>query len=506
MARGQIIVETSQLDSAAGRVEDLANTYKTNYNGLFSTVQALQNSWSGTDNTAFTNQIEGFRDDFQRMEQLTLPEAMGALISRCKSTRTTMADLRRANGRNDTKARPRVEEKLFLLDRVWDMYNLMCMQGDMADYDDMVIQATELVRAGGPFGKRYTHVLVDEYQDVSPALVGLLQAIRARTGFRLFCVGDDWQSIYSFSGGDVWQFYGFGEIWKGFGTVSVSRIETTYRCPQTIVDLSGRFVSANPMQQRKEVRGVRDPPFRPAQLLPVNSDRDIPKAIANRLDFIDPGESVFVIGRTRADVYARNIKRVGASSEFDIYVHGRFFTDVTLHIPGMHNVKNALAATAACICLGVRPNAVKYGLAGFNGAGRRFEFKGKYNGADVYDDYAHHPGELKALLDAVEPLGYKRTILVFQPHTYSRTAALFEDFIDQLRRPDVTYLAEIYAARETNAFGISSADLAQHIPGSLFLDSFEEIESSLRATARPGDVILTVGAGNVYRIGEDIVE
>ena len=179
---------------------------------------------------------------------------------------------------------------------------------------------------------------------------------------------------------------------------------------------------------------------------------------------------------------------------------------VTLHIPGIHNVKNALAATAACICLGVRPNAVKYGLAGFNGAGRRFEFKGKYNGADVYDDYAHHPGELKALLDAVEPLGYKRTILVFQPHTYTRTAALFDDFIEQLCRPDVTYLAEIYAARETNTFGISSADLARQIPGSLFFDSFEEIENSLRATASPGDVILTVGAGNVYKIGEDIVE
>ena len=154
----------------------------------------------------------------------------------------------------------------------------------------------------------------------------------------------------------------------------------------------------------------------------------------------------------------------------------------------------------------MRPNAVKYGLAGFNGAGRRFEFKGKYNGADVYDDYAHHPGELKALLDAVEPLGYKRTILVFQPHTYSRTAALFEDFIEQLCRPDVTYLAEIYAARETNTFGISSADLARQIPGSLFFDSCEEIENSLRATARPGDVILTVGAGNIYKIGEDIVE
>ena len=233
-----------------------------------------------------------------------LPEAMGALISRCKSTGTTIGDLRRANGRNDTKTRPRVEEKLSLLDRVWDEYNMLCMQGDMADYDDMVIQATESVRAGGPYGKRYTHVLVDEYQDVSPTLVGLLRAIRDRTGFRLFCVGDDWQSIYSFSGGDVWQFYDFEKVWGGYGTVSVSRIETTYRCPQTIVDLSGRFVSANPMQQRKEVKGVRDPPFRPVQLLPVNSDRDIPRAIANRLDFIDPGETVFVIGRTRADVYA----------------------------------------------------------------------------------------------------------------------------------------------------------------------------------------------------------
>ncbi len=233
-----------------------------------------------------------------------LPEAMGALISRCKSTGTTIGDLRRSNGRNDTRTRPRVEEKLSLLDRVWDEYNMLCMQGGMADYDDMVIQATESVRSGGPYGKRYTHVLVDEYQDVSPTLVGLLRAIRDRAGFRLFCVGDDWQSIYSFSGGDVWQFYDFEKVWGGYGTVSVSRIETTYRCPQTIVDLSGRFVLANPMQQRKEVKGVRDPLFSPVQLLPVNSDRDIPKAIANRLDFIDPGESAFIIGRTRADVYA----------------------------------------------------------------------------------------------------------------------------------------------------------------------------------------------------------
>ena len=166
----------------------------------------------------------------------------------------------------------------------------------------------------------------------------------------------------------------------------------------------------------------------------------------------------------------------------------------------------AEAATAACISLGVRPTAVKYGLAGFNGAGRRFEFKGKYNGADIYDDYAHHPGELRALLDAVQPLGYRRVILVFQPHTYSRTAALFDKFVEQLRRPDVCYLAEIYAAREKNTIGISSADLARKLPNGIFFADNTELEKALRAMASPGDIILTVGAGDVYKIGEHLLQ
>ena len=208
----------------------------------------------------------------------------------------------------------------------------------------------------------------------------------------------------------------------------------------------------------------------------------------------------------KADVTARNIEFKGANSHFDVIYKGRKFTDVTLHVPGMHNVKNALAATAAAICLGIRPTAVKYGLAGFNGAGRRFEFKGKYNGADVYDDYAHHPGELKVLLDTVEQLGYTRTILVFQPHTYSRTAALFDDFVAQLRRPDVLVLAEIYAAREKNTIGISSAALADRVKGSIYCPSFAELDSTLRALARPGDIILTVGAGDVYKVGESLVK
>ena len=221
----------------------------------------------------------------------------------------------------------------------------------------------------------------------------------------------------------------------------------------------------------------------------------------------DIPRKIMTFGLSReADVYAENIEFLGANSHFDIMFKGKLFTDVTLHVPGLHNVKNALAATAAAICLGVRPNAVKYGLAGFNGAGRRFEFKGKYNGADVYDDYAHHPGELKALLDTVEGLNYKRCILVFQTHTYTRTAALFEDFVTQLKRPDVLLLAEIFAAREKNTIGISSAALAERVEGAEFYPTFPELEEELKRKAQPGDIILTVGAGDVYKIGENIVE
>ena len=207
-----------------------------------------------------------------------------------------------------------------------------------------------------------------------------------------------------------------------------------------------------------------------------------------------------------ADVYARNIEYRGASSHFDIMYRGKLFTDVTLNVPGVHNVKNALAATAACICVGIKPTAVKYGLAGFNGAGRRFEFKGKFNGADVYDDYAHHPGELKALIDMVFELNYKRVVVAFQPHTYSRTAALFDEFVQQLSRPDVLVLAEIFAAREKNDIGISSNDLAKRIDNAIFCPTFDDLEAALRKIAQPGDIILTVGAGNVYTVGEKLVK
>ena len=191
---------------------------------------------------------------------------------------------------------------------------------------------------------------------------------------------------------------------------------------------------------------------------------------------------------------------------FDVLCDGEIYCHVSLSVYGRHNALNALAAAAAAWMLGIPGEAVTVGLAGFRGAGRRMEFKGTFNGADVYDDYAHHPGELAATVDAVRAMGYRRMIMAFQPHTYTRTSALFEDFVAQLMKPDVVLLAEIYAARERNTIGISSRDLAEKIPGSIYCATLPEVTQRLKEIAQPGDVILTVGAGDIYRAGEALVK
>ena len=134
------------------------------------------------------------------------------------------------------------------------------------------------------------------------------------------------------------------------------------------------------------------------------------------------------------------------------------------------------------------------------------QYKGKFRGADIYDDYAHHPDELAATIDAVRTMGYERMIVAFQPHTYTRTKALFDDFVRELRRADHVVLAEIYAAREHNTIGISSKDLAERIEGSAYCRTLPEVTSYLSTIAREGDVILTVGAGDIYKAGEALLK
>ncbi len=228
----------------------------------------------------------------------------------------------------------------------------------------------------------------------------------------------------------------------------------------------------------------------------------------NTMDTVNGiGRNIITFGiENDADVMAKNIECKHGMLNFDVYYRGEKYTSVSMHVPGLHNVKNALAASAAAINGGISPECISQALATFTGAGRRFEYKGSLNGAKVYDDYAHHPGEIHALIDAAKSQDCKRIILCFQPHTYSRTKALFDDFVRELSRADVLYLSEIYAAREQNTIGISSRDLAEKIPGSTYCSSFSELENILRDTARPGDLILTVGAGNIYLVGEALAK
>ena len=204
--------------------------------------------------------------------------------------------------------------------------------------------------------------------------------------------------------------------------------------------------------------------------------------------------------RVRAESISRDWQH------FDVVCDDQIYCHLNLQVLGRHNVLNALAAAGAAWLLGVPGEAVAAGLATFTGADRRLQFKGKFNGADVYDDYAHHPGELAATIEAVRSMDYKRIVLAFQPHTYTRTHALFHDFVRELKKPDVVVLAEIYAARERNTVGISSRNIQNEIPGAAYCETLPEVTEYLRSIAQPGDVILTVGAGDIYRAGEALLK
>ena len=191
---------------------------------------------------------------------------------------------------------------------------------------------------------------------------------------------------------------------------------------------------------------------------------------------------------------------------FDVVCDGKHYCRLSLSVVGRHNALNALAAAGTAWMLGIDGEFAARGLETFRGAGRRMEFKGTFNGADIYDDYAHHPGELAATIDAVRTMDYKRLVLAFQPHTYTRTKALFSDFVRELKRADQVVLAEIYAARERNTVGISSLDLAEQVPGAVYCETLPEVTEYLSSHVGAGDIVLTVGAGDIYRAGEALLK
>ena len=212
-------------------------------------------------------------------------------------------------------------------------------------------------------------------------------------------------------------------------------------------------------------------------------------------------------GINNGDILAKNIiyKENGAGS-FEVYKGDIKLFDLSLNVPGKHNVLNALASVAASICLDIPFGKIIEGIQSFGGTHRRFELKGSINGITVIDDYAHHPTEIKATLEATKNYPHNKIYCVFQPHTYTRTSSLFSDFTHSFYNTDKLILADIYAAREKDTGVVSSdmlgAKIRENGVDCINLHSFLDIVKYLKENATEGDLILTVGAGDVFNVGE----
>lgn len=212
---------------------------------------------------------------------------------------------------------------------------------------------------------------------------------------------------------------------------------------------------------------------------------------------------------TRADCNYRAVNIVQNDRfgyTYTLVKDGTPLCEVSLAVPGRHNLMNSLAAAAACHHYGVAPEAIAKGLHEFTGVHRRFEILGKFNGVTVADDFAHHPTELQVTLSAAMGMGFQKVWAVFQPHTYSRTVLLMDDFVKALSIPDHVILTEILAVRETNTYNVYSQDLADKLDNAIVLDSFDTISDYVIERAEPGDLIITLGGGNIYRCAYEIVE
>lgn len=231
---------------------------------------------------------------------------------------------------------------------------------------------------------------------------------------------------------------------------------------------------------------------------------------ANTLEVVNRLENKklisFGLAKTN-DWYAENISMSnGAFPEYDVYFKGEKQGRAVLSVPGDHNVYNSLAVIASAVYSGVDAKTAIELLTDFTGAGRRFEKLAKMNGIEIVDDYAHHPAELKVTLEAAMKMNYNKVIAIHQPFTFSRTAMLLDDFADVLKIPDKVILTEIMGSREKNTYNIYTKDLAEKIPGSEWYSTFEEVAKRAQEIAEDGDLIITLGCGDVYKIAKMIIE
>ncbi len=205
-----------------------------------------------------------------------------------------------------------------------------------------------------------------------------------------------------------------------------------------------------------------------------------------------------------AEFTAQAVTRGGGVTSFDFCRNGECLCRVSLPVCGAHNLYNALAAASAATLCGISPDSISQGLAAFRGAGRRMEYRGKLpSGAAVYDDYGHHPDEIKATLAGAREMGYSRIICAYQPHTYSRTAGLLDEFAHAFTDADLVLLADIYAAREQNIYGVTSKTLADRIgPPATYCGSFAALADAITLNAQPTDLVIIMGAGDIFHTFE----
>lgn len=218
------------------------------------------------------------------------------------------------------------------------------------------------------------------------------------------------------------------------------------------------------------------------------------------------GKDIITFGWNEKNMwYPDNIIHSGnLDTSFDIMYKGSLFCNTVIHVPGEHNILNALAAAAAAHYSGVSAEGIAKGLNEFNGAGRRFEKYGEYRGITVVDDYGHHPAEIAATLKTAKKMNYKRVWAVHQPFTYSRTYTLMDDFAKALSIADKTVLTEIMGSREKNTFNVYAKDLCEKIDGCAWFPNFEQVADYVVKNAQEGDLIITLGCGDVYKVARMI--
>ena len=207
------------------------------------------------------------------------------------------------------------------------------------------------------------------------------------------------------------------------------------------------------------------------------------------------------------DYYISDLKMSErACAEFDVFEKGEKLGSLSLKIPGRHNAFNAVAAIAAAMESGATFEECKTGIEAFGGAGRRFEVYGTFKGITIADDYAHHPTELEATLNTAMQMNYNSVWAVFQPFTYSRTYELMDDFARVLKIPQHVVMTEIMGSREINTYGVYTSQLAEKIPGSVWFDTFEEVVNYVAENAKDGDLVITLGCGDIYKAAKMLVE